>query len=166
MLRRMGVLRLLAADLLPERLEVSRKMGATHTICGDAEQVGQAVREMTGGRGADLAVEAVGKVETLNLAAALARRNGILLAFGVPHRANYDFAFRSFFFNEGRLINSIGPDVQHDFPIAVELVATGAIDVGPLVTHHFPLAQSQEAFSLFADRRDGAIKVVLSGSAG
>jgi threonine dehydrogenase-like Zn-dependent dehydrogenase len=162
LLRRMGVLRLIAADLLPERLEVSAHMGATASASGDAEAVAEATRALTGGHGADLAVEAVGYPETLNQAAALVRRNGTLLAFGVPHRANYDFAFRQFFFNEGRLINSIGPDVQHDFPIAVEMIATGAIDVGPLVTHRMPLSQAEEGFNLFADRADGVIKVVLT----
>jgi threonine dehydrogenase-like Zn-dependent dehydrogenase len=164
LLRRMGVLRLIGVDLLPERLEVARMMGATHTVCGDAAEVKAAVAELTAGRGADLAVEAVGHAETVNLAAGLVRRNGTLLAFGVPHHTHYDFAFRDFFFNEGRLINSIGPDVQHDFPIAVELIASGLIDVSPLVTHTFPLTQAPEAFELFADRRDGAIKVILRGS--
>lgn len=162
LLRRMGVTQLIAADLLPERLEVSRIMGATHTVCGGEAEVREVVWELTHGRGADLAVEAVGYAATLNQSAALVRRGGTLLAFGVPHEATYDFAFRQFFFNEGRMINSIGPDVQHDFPIAVELVASGAIDVGPLVTHHFPLTQAQEGFSLFADRRDGVIKAILT----
>lgn len=163
LLRRMGVLRLIAVDLLPERLEVSIRMGATHTVCGDAAAVLQAVRDLTGGRGADLVVEAVGYSDTLNLAASLIRRNGTVLGFGVPHEATYQFAMQGFFRSEGRLINSVGPDIQHDFPIAVELVATGAIDVGPLVTHRFPLAQAQEAFSLFADRKDGVIKSILLG---
>lgn len=162
LLRKMGVLRLIAVDLLPERLEVARVMGATHTICGGAEETLEAVRDITGGRGADLAVEAVGYPETVNEAASLVRRNGILLAFGVPHFPTYDFAFRSFFFNEGRLINSIGPDVQHDFPLAVEMVASGAIDVRPLVTHHFPLTKAQDAFSMFADRKDGVVKAILT----
>lgn len=161
LLRRMGALRVLAVDVIPARLEVSRRMGATHAVDGDPDAVTDAVRELTGGRGADLAVEAVGKVDTLNLAASLVRRNGTLLAFGVPHQSRYDFAFRKFFFNEGRLINSIGPDVQHDFPIAVEMVATGLIDVRPLVTHRLPFQAAQRAFELFAGREDGAIKVVL-----
>lgn len=162
LLRRMGVLRLIAVDLLPERLEVARTMGATHTVCGGAEVAQEAVRELTNGRGADLAIEAVGYADTLNEALTLVRRNGTVLAFGVPHSPTCDFAFREFFFNEGRLINSIGPDVQHDFPIAVELVATGAIDVRPLITHHFPLTRAHNAFSLFADRKDGVIKAILT----
>jgi threonine dehydrogenase-like Zn-dependent dehydrogenase len=71
---------------------------------------------------------------------------------------------REFFRNEGRLIASVGPDVQHDFPIAVDMIAGGAIDVEPLVTHYFPLGQAQEAFSMFAQRRDGVIKAVLTNS--
>jgi threonine dehydrogenase-like Zn-dependent dehydrogenase len=161
LLRRMGASRLIAVDLLPERLEVARIMGATHTLCGGEAEVLEAVMNLTGGKGADLAIEAVGYGETLNQCAGLLRRGGTLLAFGVPHSTHYDFAFRSFFFNEGKMINSIGPDVQHDFPIAVELVASGAIDVSPLVTHHFPLAEADAGFDLFADRRDGVIKAIL-----
>jgi threonine dehydrogenase-like Zn-dependent dehydrogenase len=161
LLRRMGVMRLIAVDLLPDRLEVSRTMGATDTLCGDAAEVMAAMPRLTGAHGVDLAVEAVGLAETLNLASSLVRRNGTLLAFGVPHRTHYPFAFREFFFNEGRLINSIGPDVHHDFPIAVEMIASGLIDTGPLITHRFPFSRAHEAFTLFADRADGSIKVVL-----
>jgi alcohol dehydrogenase len=137
-------------------------LGATHTVCGGAAAVAERVRELTDGRGADLAVEAVGRAETLNLAAQLVGRTGTLVAFGVPESSNYDFAFRDFFYNEGRLVGSVGPDVQHDFPIAVEMIATGVIDVGPLVTHRFPFSRAEEAYTLFADRAEGAIKVVLT----
>lgn len=166
MLRRMGVLRLVAVDLLPERLEVSRRMGATHTVCGGAKEVRETVQEITGGIGADLSVEAVGYPDTLELAGTLIRRGGILLAFGVPHRARFDFPFLEFFRREGRLINSVGPNIQHDFPIAVELIASGALDVGPLITHRFPLARAQDGFDLFADRRDGVIKAILLAGSG
>ncbi|MCC2672625.1 MAG: tdh 2 [Armatimonadetes bacterium] len=162
LLRRMGVHRLIAVDILPERLEVSRKMGATHTLCGGEAEVLEAVRDITGGKGADLAIEAVGYGETLNQCCGLVRRNGTVLAFGVPHSTHFDFAFRSFFFNEGRMINSIGPDVQYDFPIAVDMVASGAIDVSPLITHTFPFSEADAGFDLFADRRDGVIKAILT----
>jgi threonine dehydrogenase-like Zn-dependent dehydrogenase len=160
-LRQMGVARLIAVDLLPERLKVSTIMGATHTICGDPAEVARAIDAITDGKRTDLAVEAIGNVETLNLAAKLVRRNGTLLAFGLPHKYNYDFAFHEFFWNEGRLICSLGPTVD-DFRIAVDLIANHVIDVGPLVTHSFPFSRAQEAFTLFADRADGVIKVVLT----
>ncbi|MEJ7711796.1 MAG: zinc-binding dehydrogenase [Pyrinomonadaceae bacterium] len=102
-LRRMGVTRLIAVDLLPERLKISWQMGATETICGSEEEVREAVNAYTNGEGVDLAIEAVGVAETLNLAASLIRRNGTLLAFGVPHSHMCDFAFHNFFHKEGGL---------------------------------------------------------------
>ena len=161
LLRHLGVARLIAVDLLPERLKVSTRMGATHTICGSAAEVATAVETLTGGKRADLAVEAIGKAETLNLAAKLVRRNGTLLAFGLPHKYNYDFAFHEFFWNEGRLICSLGPTVE-DFRVAVDMIANSVLDVTPLITHSFPFNWAQEAFTLFADRADGVLKVVLT----
>ena len=161
LLHQKGVGRLIAVDLLPERLELSTKMGATHTVSGNAAEVAAAIETITKGKLVDLAVEAIGKEETLNLAAKLVRRNGTLLAFGLPHKYNYDFAFHDFFWNEGQLICSLGPTVD-DFRVAVDLISNGVIDVAPLVTHTFPLSRAQEAFTLFADRSDGVIKVVLT----
>jgi threonine dehydrogenase-like Zn-dependent dehydrogenase len=162
LLSRMGALRIIAVDPIPERLGVARRMGATHTIGEDAAKATEMVHELTGGRGADLVVEAVGHAEAFKAAMRLARRNGTVIAFGLPHRAQYVVEINEFFYNEGRLINSVGPDVQRDFPIAVEMIAAGLIDVSPLVTHRFHWSHAQDAFAIFADRRDGAIKVILN----
>jgi threonine dehydrogenase-like Zn-dependent dehydrogenase len=161
LLRHLGVARLIAVDLLPERLAVSTRMGATHTVCAGAVEVAAAIETITDGKWADLTVEAIGKTETLQLAAQLIRRNGTLLAFGLPHKYNYDFAFHEFFWNEGRLICSLGPTVE-DFRVAVDLISNGVIAVAPLVTHTFQFSRAQEAFTLFADRTHGVIKVVLT----
>jgi threonine dehydrogenase-like Zn-dependent dehydrogenase len=160
LLRHKGVARLIAVDLLPERLEVSTRMGATHTVCGNAAEVTTAIETISGESRVDLVVEAIGKEETLNLAIKLLRRNGTLLAFGLPHKYKYNLAFHEFFWNEGRLICSLGPTVE-DFRIAVDLIANKKIDVSRLITHTFPFSGAQEAFTLFANREDGVIKVLL-----
>jgi len=160
-LRHLGVARLIAVDVLPERLKVSTIMGATETICGTETEVEAAIETITDGKRADLVVEAIGKEATLNLGAKLMRRNGVLLAFGLPHKYNYEFALHEFFWNEGRLICSLGPTVD-DFRAAVDMISNGIINVAPLVTHAFPLSRAQEAFTLFADRTDGVIKVLLT----
>lgn len=163
LLNRMGVRDLIAVDLLPERLAVSRRMGATATLQAGVDDVRSAILDRTHGHGADLVVEAVGYPATLNEAAGLIRRNGTLLAFGVPHQPRYEISFLDFFVKEGRLINSLGPDIQREFPIAVDLIASGRLDVTPIVTHHFPLEEAQRAFSLFAQRTDGVLKAILHG---
>ena len=139
-------------------------MGATHTVCSGTMDINATIEAITDGKWADLAVEAIGKGETLNLASKLVRRNGTLLAFGLPHKYNYEFAFHEFFWNEGRLICSLGPTVE-DFRLAVNMISSGVIDVTPLITHTFPLGRAQEAFTLFASRGDGVIKVVLTSAA-
>jgi threonine dehydrogenase-like Zn-dependent dehydrogenase len=163
LLRHKGVARLIAVDLLPERLKVSTTMGATYTVCGNAAEVVNAMETIMEEKRVDLVVEAVGKEETLNLAMKLVRRNGTLLSFGLPHKYKYNLAFHEFFWNEGRLICSLGPTVE-DFRIAVDLIANKRIDVSPLITHTFPFREAQEAFTLFANRADGVIKVVLEAT--
>ena len=160
LLRHMGVDKLIAVDLLAERLRVSTLMGATDTIIGNSGSLVEIVESITDGAFADIAIEAVGTAETLNQGARLVKRNGTLLAFGLPSRLKYDFNIHDFFWNEGRLICSLGPTLD-DFHTAVKMISDGAIDVGPLVTHHHPFTEAEAAFTRFVDRSDGAIKVVL-----
>jgi 2-desacetyl-2-hydroxyethyl bacteriochlorophyllide A dehydrogenase len=161
LLTRLGVRRLIALEPLPERRAVAQRMGATHVLDPGADDPGERVAALTGGLGADLVVEAIGEPETLAGCIGLLRRGGTILAFGVPHQARYDLPFGELFFREGQIITSVGPNVAVDFPIAVEMIAQGRLDVTPLITHRFPLSRAQEAFELFAYRRDGALKVLL-----
>lgn len=159
LLTRLGVRHLIATDLLPERLEISRRMGAT-AVC-EPESLEECLKAVTGGALADLVVEAVGEEATFRRCGEVLRRNGTILAFGVPHQSEYRVPFSQLFLKEARIICSVGPDVQTDFPIAVDMIAQRRIDVTPLVTHRFPFERAQEAFEMFADRRDGVIKALL-----
>jgi len=135
-------------------------MGAT-AVCEPAA-VEECLQQLTGSPKADLVVEAVGEEQALLRCGELVRRGGTILAFGVPHAWEYRVPFFRWFTNEVRLVCSVGPDVQSDFPIAVDLITQGRIDVSPLVTHRFPLERAQEAFDLFVDRRDGVIKPLIT----
>jgi len=161
LLRHLGAARVITVDSLAERLRISSRMGATHVFGENGGDLKAAVLDLTNGLGADLVVEAIGKEETLNLASELIRRHGTVILFGLPNRYTFNVAIHEFFYKEAHLIGCVGPDVQEDFPIAVELIASGAIDVKPLVTHRFPFLQAQDAFMLFSNRSDGVLKVIL-----
>jgi len=161
LLRHMGAVRVITVDSLAERLRISSRMGATHVFGQNAGDLKAAILDLTNGLGADLVVEAIGKEETLNLAADLIRRHGTVILFGLPNRYTFNVAIHEFFYKEAHMINCVGPDVQHDFPLAVELIAMGVIDVRPLITHKFPFLKAQDAFTLFSKRSDGAMKVIL-----
>ena len=163
MLSNLGARTVIAMDRLDYRLEVSKKMRATHTVQVDREDPVAAVREATGGKMADLVLEVVGhQTETIGLCMKLVRRLGTVLAFGVPDETVYkDFPYGEFFGKNLTLIGSVGPDVVPNFSLARDMIAQGRIDVSPIVTHVLPFQEIQRAYELFVDRKDGAVKVVL-----
>jgi threonine dehydrogenase-like Zn-dependent dehydrogenase len=53
------------------------------------------------------------------------------------------------------------PDVERDIALALQFIVEKRVDVKPILTHAFPLTRVQEAYDLFADRREGCVKVIL-----
>jgi threonine dehydrogenase-like Zn-dependent dehydrogenase len=163
MLSNLGARSIIGVDKLDYRLEISRRMRTTHRVNVDREDPEAAVREITGGKMADLVFEAVGhQTETIELCMNLVRRQGTVVAFGVPDVAVYEnFPYARFYRKNLTLIGSVGPDVAPDYSLARDMIVQGRVDVSPIVTHVLPFQAVQRAFELFADRRDGAVKVVL-----
>lgn len=162
MLSNLGAKTVITTDLVDFRLEVSKQMRATHTInCGNEDLV-DAVKEITNGKMADLVVEVVGhQTETINTCLQLMKRGATLLAFGVPDDEVYNFQFAEFFRKNIRFIGSVGPDVQNDFPLAMDMIAQGRIDVSPIITHHLPFTEAQKGFEMALHKKNEAIKIVF-----
>jgi L-iditol 2-dehydrogenase len=109
----------------------------------------------------DLAIEAVGKDSTVNDCVSLNHNSGTVLVFGVPRKSIYELKFPDLFRKELRLLGSVGPHVQVDFPPAVDLIANNKLDVSHLVSHRMPLDDIQEAFEMAICKKDNAIKILL-----
>ena len=152
---------IIGIDPVDYRLEASMKMGATHVINASGTDSVEQVKEVTNGAMADVVIEAVGKVSTVNDCFTLARRWGVILAFGVPRKSVYDLAFPELFRKELKLLGSVGPQVQIDFPPAVDLVANDKMDISHIISHRLPLDDIQNAFEMAAEKKDGAIKILL-----
>ena len=152
---------IIAIDLLDYRLRTSVKMGATHTINASESDVTAEVSKITDGAMADLAIEAVGKDSTVNDCLALTRKSGVVLVFGVPRKSVYELAFPDLFRKELKLLGSVGPEIQIDFPPAVDLVANGKLDVSHVISHKMPLDDIQKAFEMATEKKDSAIKVAV-----
>ena len=162
LLSNLGAKSVIATDLLDYRLAASKQMHATHTINAAEEDPVTAVEEITLGRMADLVIEVVGhQTETINHCLSLVKRNGTVLAFGVPDEPVYDFEFSSFFRKNVRLISSVGPDAQIDYALAIDMIVQGRIDVSPIITHHLPFTEAQRGFELSFYKKDAAIKVLF-----
>ena len=162
MLSNLGAKTIIAADPVDFRLTTARRMRATHTVNPEREDIVTQVREITDGRMADLVVEIVGhNQQTVNLCLELAKRLGTVLTFGVPDDSVYAFQYGEFFRKNVTMIGSVGPEALNDYPLAMDMIAQGRLDVSPLITHHLPFTEVQRGFELFIDHQDQAIKVVL-----
>lgn len=161
-LRVFGARHIVGIDADPKRLERSRAHGATHAICNAETEPIEVVAELTNGRGADLVIEAVGHADqALNQCIALVRRHGRILVFGVPPETIDGVRWREMFVKNATVQASVNPDFEVDFPMAMQWIAEGRVDVSGLVTHRFALAELQTAFEVFRDHREGALKVFV-----
>jgi 2-desacetyl-2-hydroxyethyl bacteriochlorophyllide A dehydrogenase len=144
-----------AIDSVPARLEVARTFGATAVhLTEDSPR--EAIR--TGTRhGVDVAVDAVGHPQALDLALRLARKAGTVFAIGVyaePCQVHMGLVWIKALTLRSGHANVIGHVDR-----VLTMLASGALDPAPLVTHHLPLEDAPEAYAIY-DRRE-ALKIVL-----
>lgn len=165
MLKRAGAARVLVSDKSPARLAYSRKLGADLTVDAGTADFLPAVMEATGGRGADLVVEAVGSRATFPQSVELAAPGATLVWFGLPEGTDdYPISFSQFFRRGLTAYSNFGAQGEpglESFRYAVRLITDGAIDVAPLLTHALPIEMVDEAFRIAHDRSDNALKVSI-----
>jgi 2-desacetyl-2-hydroxyethyl bacteriochlorophyllide A dehydrogenase len=148
---------ILAVDSVEDRLRVAESLGAVavHLTEDDPRR---AAKEATDGRGVDLAVDAVGHPDALDLACRLARKAGTVSVTGVyAERAEVHMGvvwIKSLTLRSGQA-NVIG-----HLDRVLALLSSGVVDPTPLVTHHMSLDEAAEAYALY-DQRE-ALKIVLS----
>jgi 2-desacetyl-2-hydroxyethyl bacteriochlorophyllide A dehydrogenase len=155
--RAVGAARVLAIDSVPERLAVAESFGAEPVHLTE-QDVRQAVRDATEGRGVDVCIDAVGDPKVLDSAIRLTRACGSIQCIGVyAERAEVHMGllWLKTLTLRGGQANVIG---HVDRVLA--LLSAGVLDPSALVTHHMKLDQAPEAYAVF-DRRE-ALKVVLT----
>ncbi len=160
-LRHAGARQVIGIDLLGNRLEAARRLGATDVVDASREDPIEAVRALTGGAMADLSVEAVGFPDSLSTAVKLARRFRKVYVFGVPRYETQEFPLNAFFRGEMEMLASVGAECVHFFESAVRMLADRQLDLSPLITHYLPWSDAQRAFDMYADHAGGVLKVVL-----
>ena len=151
-----GASRIYASDILSNRLEVALEMGATDVFQADGSER-EKIKTATHGRGVDVAYEAAGEDEAVETAVVTTKPGGRLVLVGIPKEDHTTFT-ASVARRKGLTI-MMCRRMKHTYPRAIDMVASGKIDLKPLVTHRYPFAEFAKAF-LTAENREG-IKVVL-----
>jgi 2-desacetyl-2-hydroxyethyl bacteriochlorophyllide A dehydrogenase len=159
-LRGRGV-RVLVVTRTAKRLDLARSLGAdgVHALADGPADV--AARGFSGREGVDLVVETAGTPEAVGHALALVRPGGRIVLTGLPHEPSTV----SFFSVVRREVTITGSMIyQQEFPEALRLLATGAVQTRPLVTHRFPLDAIDDAFAAHRDPSSIKVAIALEGA--
>ncbi|GAA3608191.1 S-(hydroxymethyl)mycothiol dehydrogenase [Marihabitans asiaticum] len=144
-----GATTIIAVDLDPRKLETAKGFGATHTINGGEEDVVERIRELTGGFGADVVIDAVGLPESYEQAFYARDLAGTLVLVGVPTpEKTVTLPMIDIFGRGGALKSSWYGDClpSRDFPMLVDLYQQGRFDLDAFITERIGLGDVESAF--------------------
>jgi len=153
---------IVAIDLADSRLEAAKRFGADVTVNNSRQDARQAIDELTGGLGADVAIEAVGVPATFELAAELIRPGGHVANIGVHGEPATLHLERLWIRN---VTITTGLVDTYSTPTLLRLATSRQVDARPFVTHHYTLDEFPTAYDVFSRAgQTGALKVVLTRS--
>ena len=151
---------IVAIDLAESRLEAAKQFGADVTVNNVTEDPHEVIRSLTGGLGADVAIEAVGVPATFELAVQLSRPGGRIANIGVHGEPATLHLEQQWIRN---ITITTGLVDTYSTPTLLRLITSGQLDAGRFITHRFELNEFDEAYDVFARAGEtGALKVVLS----
>lgn len=158
-----GASLIIAVDSIPARLDMAKKMGADVLINYKEQDAVAEIKRLTGGRGVDVAVEALGLQETFENALRAIRPGGTLSSLGV-YSGHLIIPLEAFAAGLGdhRIVTSLCPGGKERMRRLMSLVEAGRLDLEPLMTHRFTLDQMADAYELFAAQEDGVLKVGIT----
>ena len=144
-----GAAKIIAVDIDDRKLETARRLGATHAVNSKDSDAVEAIRELTGGFGADVVIEAVGRPETYKQAFYARDLAGTVVLVGVPTpEMKLELPLLDVFGRGGALKSSWYGDClpSRDFPMLIDLHLQGRLDLGAFVTETIQLGEVEQAF--------------------
>jgi len=157
----MGASEIFAIDSDVHRLRVSKAFGATTLLLAN-EDPAPRIRELTQGKGVDVAIEALGEQTTFENALRVLKPGGILSSVGV-YSGHLRIPAEAFYAGlaDQTIVTTLCPGGKARMQRLMRLVKTGRIDLTRLLTHVFPLDEIDKAYELFASRREQVLKIAI-----
>ena len=157
-LRAAGCKRVFISDVDATRLKLAKELGAADVLLADQDVTAQ-ILQRTGGVGVDVAIEAVGRNETVSAAIASVRKGGTVVLVG-NISPEVTLPLQKVVTRQIRLQGSCAS--AGEYPQAIDLMSKGAIRVKPLITAIAPLAEGPQWFERLYAREPNLMKVVLT----
>lgn len=159
----MGATTIIGVDTVRPRMDVARQLGADHLVDFKAGDPVEQIMALTQGRGVDVAIEALGTQSTFESALRVLRPGGTLSSLGV-YSSDLRIPNDAFYSGLGdlKIISTLCPGGKERMRRLLNVVGSGRADLSPLVTHRFKLDDIEAAYDLFANQRDGVLKVAIT----
>lgn len=157
--REMGFKAIICTDTAPFNREMSLRLGAAAALNPVTDDVEAKVKELTGGRGADLALVCAGADNILDQASACLRKRGEIGLVAMITK-KISFYCYSMVFNEQTMFGAMTYDTR-SFAKAAAMV-NGGLDLKDFVTQKLPLEKSQEALDILSQKKENVIKVIVT----
>jgi len=155
-----GATRVFVSDFVQSRLETARKLGATETINLGEADIQQAVADLSGGRGVDVVLECSGTSKAVCSAVEVVKNGGTVQLVGnfmeemppipIQRMVERELSVSGLFRYAGC------------YPLSIDMVATGAVDLQSLITHHFSLDETPDAMAWVDENKDKVVKAVVT----
>src|ERR1700692_3430635 len=144
------------------RTRMSKRMGADIVLNQNEVDVVAEIKRLTGGKGVDVAIEALGTQATFESALGVLRAGGTLSSLGV-YSGKLSIPLEPFAAGlaNQKIITTLCPGGKERMRRLIELVRHGRLDLVPLITHTFSLDKIVDAYKVFGERLDGVIKVAI-----
>ena len=159
----MGAAVIIVVDRIAARLEVSRQLGADHTIDASKTDPVEEIMRITRGRGVDVAIEALGTQATFEVALRVLRPGGVLSSLGV-YSTDLKIPIDAFTSGLGnhKIITTLCPGGKERMRRLLAVIESGRVELSAMVTHRFKLDDIEAAYELFSHQRDGVLKVAIT----
>ncbi len=153
-----GAAEVIAVDVNPDKLDLAKTLGATHIINADKENASDIILQLTNGRGADCAFEAVGISQTVQNAIDWVRKGGRVILVGNLSK-NINFPLQSVVTREITVQGSCA--IRGEYEAALKLIDSGKVKVDPLISKIAPLSEGPDWFNRLYRKEPGLNKVIL-----
>lgn len=175
-----GAGRVIGVDLLDYRMEIAKRAGNAEVLNLNDGDIVEKIRELTGGRGADVCIDAVGMeanrsnlekvsdaihmqagtLNAFNYCVSAVRRGGVISVIGVYGSDYANFPFGQIF-DKAVSVHTGAVNLQANLDLLLSLVKSNKVILDDIITHVLPLDQAEHAYEIFCNKQDGCLKVVL-----
>jgi succinate semialdehyde reductase (NADPH) len=146
-----GASQIIAVDVKDDKLAAAQRLGATEIINSTSTDAVARVRELTGGKGVDIAFEVLGLPQTFTQAFEMIRDGGRMVAVGIaPGKTTAPVEITRLVRRELRIVGSYGARTRSDMPEIIRLASAGVFRPETMVTQRFPLDQADAAYKALA----------------